>query len=286
MRRPRLSWFATFPGVLALALLAAGCSGSEGSSTEDTPTTVPPSPTAEPTATATPTPAPPTITPAPPSPTPTLYPDHYELPDLQTLPPTDFHITGPESVRTLRFSSHVVNLGIGPLILIGSVEQAEGRVHAIQRIRTTTGEMEEREIGYFVWFGWHGHWHFEDFNLFELWTYDDDGEPVELLATNGKASWCITETGIHQPLPEVYDEYAILGGCDSEMQALATGWVDTYESDLHGQELDLTGIPDGRYAFVSTVNPDGRILELDDSKNQLIVYLEISGYNVRVLDGP
>lgn len=273
--------------VLLVAVIvgaAAACSGQD-ERPSPSPTTPPTSAeTATPADTPTPEPSP-TATSAP-APTPTRFPPHYELPDLQTLPPEDWSVHGFGDDRQLRFTSSVVNLGTGPLIMLGALEADEGRVHATQRIRTTEDENEEREIGYFVYFGWHGHWHFEDFNLFELWTYDADGELDERLASNGKASWCITETALMDPLPDVYDEYAILGGCDAEMQALATGWIDTYESDLTGQSLDLRGIDDGRYAFVSTVNPDNLILELDPTNNTLTTYIEVQGQNVTVLDGP
>ena len=288
----RTRLFAVLLIATALPVIACGPIEADEEPGEPTPaaTSTPDSVETAPAETPTPPPEPtPTADPTPePTPTP-HYPDHYELPDLQTLPPEDFRIEqGPEGNRELRFTSNIANLGMGPLMLLGGYEASDNLVHAIQRIRTNQNgeDWEEREVGAFEYFGWHDHWHFVDFNKFELWTYDEDGEPAELVVDGGKHSWCITETDIYRPTPEVHDPYAIMGGCDAEMQALATGWVDTYEWHLQGQELDLSGVEDGRYAFVSTVNPDGLILEIDDTNNSLVVYIEIEGWNVSVLDGP
>jgi hypothetical protein len=253
----------------------------------------PPSPTATqppiaaatmapPTATAT---AVPTAT-ATPVPSPTPFPDGWRLPDLYTMPPEDFRIernvvTGqPE----LRFTSSVANLGTGPLVLIGAYDAAEDKTRAIQRIFVAGGEVVEHYVGHFVFHPTHDHWHFENFNLFELWSFGAAGELEELLSSSGKHSWCITETAIYQPLPEIYDPYSLLGGCDPEMQAIATGWVDTYEWNLPGQELSLAGIADGQYAFVSTVNPDALVIELDYENNARTTYIEIREGTVTVLE--
>lgn len=192
-------------------------------------------------------------------------------------------ITG---IPEIRFSTSIVNLGLGPLVLVGTHDPERDEARAVQRIRTTEGEAAENEIGYFVYEWSHEHWHFERFSLTELWTHEPNGDLADLVTSTGKNSWCVTETELYSPLPEVYDPVAILAGCDPEMQAIATGWIDTYDWDLPGQQLDLEGVPDGYYAIRSTVNPDALILEVDVTNNSTTTYIEIRGGTLTELDGP
>lgn len=273
---------------LLLHLVAVGCSSS--TATPD-PTAFPPS-----TAPATDTPAtmsaptgPPSATPASTTePSPTPFPSEWELPDLQTLPLTDLFIrpNAITGIPEIRFTTSIVNLGLGPLLLIGTHDPERDQARAVQRIRTTSGDQPEFEIGYFVYEWSHEHWHFERFSLTELWTHEPNGDLAELVTSTGKNSWCVTETALHSPVPEVYDPVAILAGCDPEIQAIATGWIDTYDWDLPGQQLDLDGVPDGFYAIRSTVNPDALILEVDHTNNSTVTYIEIRDGILFELDGP
>jgi hypothetical protein len=70
-------------------------------------------------------------------------------------------------------------------------------------------------------------------------------------------------------------------GCNQRRQGLSVGWGDTYHSYLDGQTLDLTGLPDGFYALVSTVNPDGAVLEENYHNNSAQVYLLLSGKRIK-----
>jgi hypothetical protein len=50
--------------------------------------------------------------------------------------------------------------------------------------------------------------------------------------------------------------------------------------------MDITGIPDGRYAFRTVLDPDDQIIEADISNNTSTTFVEISGRMIRRLDGP
>jgi subtilase family serine protease len=64
------------------------------------------------------------------------------------------------------------------------------------------------------------------------------------------------------------------------------GWGDTYEATVPGQHLNLTSVPDGRYALRSTADPDNLLVESNERNNDVIVYVEITGLALDVLDGP
>ena len=50
--------------------------------------------------------------------------------------------------------------------------------------------------------------------------------------------------------------------CD--FQGISSGWADDYARELDGQWVDVTGVPEGDYTLVVTVNAAGKIPELVD----------------------
>ncbi len=62
------------------------------------------------------------------------------------------------------------------------------------------------------------------------------------------------------------------------------GWGDTYPAKLEGQELNITGIEDGKYLIRSGVNVEGKILESDYTNNFASLYVEIKGNTLIILE--
>jgi hypothetical protein len=179
----------------------------------------------------------------------------------------------------------VVNTGDGPLDIAGSVDDA-GITTATQRIHHDDGAIEERIAGRFVYHAGHTHWHFEDFTMLEIWTYGEDGELDEVKASTGKATFCaVDEIPEYEDLPNFPEGPAFLA-CGQGVQGLSVGYSDTYTADLIGQELDISGLPDGRYAVRTIADPAGRLTEADEDNNDLVVHIELSGDGVEMLDGP
>ena len=221
---------------------------------------------ADPTQTQTPPPAP-TSTPAP---DPNLL-----LPDMETLAPEQLYVQiSPQTgVRELRFATTVINSGAGPLTMLGAYDPKSDRTNAYQLISTRQGTERSRFAGSFVFHEGHNHWHFEDFTQFELWTYEPDGGLDDLLASTGKLTFCIFDT---VPVLDNATPDRAFPGCGNELQGISVGWGDTYEAFVPGQRIDLTGVPDGRYALRSTADPDNRLVESNDSNNSIVVYVAIS----------
>ena len=57
--------------------------------------------------------------------------------------------------------------------------------------------------------------------------------------------------------------------CANSYQGISVGWVDQYHQSVEGQQLDLTGVPNGSdYYLVSTANYAGTFLEKDTTNNR------------------
>ncbi|MEX0749241.1 MAG: lysyl oxidase family protein, partial [Dehalococcoidia bacterium] len=176
--------------------------------------------------------------------------------------------------------------GEGPLDIAGSYDADAGITTATQRIHHEDGDVVEEIAGRFVFHPGHEHWHFKDFTMLELWTYGCDGELDEMKATTGKGTFCaVDEVLADETLPHVPEGPSFLE-CGQGVQGLSVGWSDTYTADLIGQELDIDGVPDGRYAVRTLADPAGRLREKDDDNNDLVVYVEITGAEIELLDGP
>jgi hypothetical protein len=208
------------------------------------------------------------------------------LPDLQVLPTRELYIEGAGDARKLRFSTTVVNTGDGPLDIAGAFDAARRITTATQLVHHDDGSAEEHLAGEFAFHPGHEHWHFRDFTAFELWTYREDGSLDEMKASTGKATFCaVDEVLEHADLPRVPQGPSYLQ-CGQAVQGISVGWSDTYTADLIGQELDISGVPDGRYAVRTIVDPAERLRETRDDNNEGVVYVELHGDRVSMLDGP
>ena len=211
------------------------------------------------------------------------------LPDLQALPPEELAVEtdARDGTRKIRFSTTTINRGEGPLDMRGAFNPATGRTRATQRIVSRVADgVVERVAGEFVFHPGHDHWHFESFTEFELWTYRPGGELERQLATTGKMTFCVMDTSRIASPPPGAPTRGAYGGCGRDTQGISAGWGDTYRASTPGQELDIRGVPDGRYAIRSTADPENRLLETDDTNNSSIVYIQLTGNRIERLPGP
>ena len=211
------------------------------------------------------------------------------LPDLQALPPEELYVAVERDAgtREIRFSTTVANLGEGPLEMGGTYDPATGRTRATQRIESIAFDgLVERYVGDFVYHPSHSHWHFESFTEFELWTYEPDGELDDLVASSDKMTFCVMDTDRVDSALRGAAAEAAFGGCGTGVQGLSVGWGDTYSAGLPGQQLDISDVPDGRYAIRSTADPEDRLQETDETNNAAVVYVQLTGDRItRLPDG-
>jgi hypothetical protein len=204
------------------------------------------------------------------------------LPDLQIAVPEELFIQpGANGEREIRFSSHIENRGEGPLSIIGSVDLESGEIATVQVISTRDGGTVEHKTGRFVFDDGHDHWHLLDFMVFELWSIHPDGTLRERIASTGKMTFCLVDSyPIGGAPPQTPSEFL---SCGDEIQGISSGWVDVYNSALPGQQLPITGLPDGRYAIRSVVDPDGLIIESDEDNNDSVAFVDIAGMTIAIV---
>lgn len=177
--------------------------------------------------------------------------------------------------RTLKLSNTIWNRGAGLFELYGQVDSEPSVLQVVQRIYSTDGSVEQRPVrGQFIYHEGHEHWHFSNFSIYELFTLRPDGRMGERVATSDKASYCIRSNTRDSSYP-VRTENVASNSCGPGVQAIASGWGDTYKSDLPEQKIDVTDVPDGLYVLRSTADPDNLFVESDESNNAASLVVRI-----------
>jgi hypothetical protein len=207
------------------------------------------------------------------------------LPDLITLPPADLHLnqTPDLSWRVVRFDNTIGNLGPGPLEIVG-VRSSHGRYQVRQRLFTTSGQLAlEPLVTELEYHAAHSHWHLAEFARYELWSTNADSTLRDIVAVNGKISYCLMDTEENPNSPESPRGFIL---CGPSRQGISAGWLDTYHSHFPGQFLTLTGLPDGVYAIRSIVDPAHNLQEVDTSNNDAVTYFRLDARSVEVMPTP
>lgn len=219
-----------------------------------------------------------------------------QLPNLVALPPFDIDIRNAdrESLSepprpAIRFATGAANLSDYALELTGepssSTEAVAQQCVAWAAPRVCT---ERKSVGVFAWHPAHGHYHFEDFALYELRRLRPDGEPNMrkrgLVATSGKVSFCIIDVEQEESRGALYAApYPLYYSCFAAgVQGISPGWRDIYGESTIGQQIPLEGIKDGDYALVVYIDPLNRIVETSDADNQGLARIRLSENGTRV----
>jgi hypothetical protein len=209
------------------------------------------------------------------------------LPDLRTLPPYDLQLSvwNNGSRKILRFSNAILNGGTADLIVRGTFNRRTLIVTIDQIIQNADGTPERAPMGALIFHAEHGHWHWEGFSLYEVWSTDLGGSLAAVVASSGKVSFCMRddaqgETALSPAAVSARPKYT---GCNWQEQGLSAGWLDIYDLHTPGQTLDISHLPDGTYALASTVNPDGLLLEMDTGNNRALTYFRMEGRALQVL---
>jgi hypothetical protein len=211
------------------------------------------------------------------------------LPNLVPQPPTELEIGDVDEGegKALRFDSTIANEGEFAFELVGRPESiaSAGDSTAEQCIawagpRACT---ERKSIGTLAYHDEHGHYHFEDFALYELRRFKKNGMPDMrkrgLVARSDKVSFCLQDVQAHRDNGPLYAApwplyYACLAG--QGVQGISPGWLDIYGSGTTGQQIPLNGIPDGTYALVIHTDPGGRVFETNDHDNVAVTGVTLS----------
>jgi hypothetical protein len=173
------------------------------------------------------------------------------------------------------FTSIVGNVGEGALEIHGIGLGNQGDMTAYQVIHMSDGPPTEDHsvpvgVVHFETDPTHDHWHFQPFDDYELRSLD--GSHVY---SDQKEGFCLINS-VQVPFsgtPGLQSEYPLGDFCHNHMpneteitEGISVGWGDEYTPFRGGQDVDVTGVPAGRYYLVHTVNGGSHpIKELDDN---------------------
>jgi hypothetical protein len=205
------------------------------------------------------------------------------LPDIRQLPPAAISVTDAAGVHQLAFLSAVDNVGEGPLVVEGrranradetmSVEQIVQRVGGSSRSFAVDAELR------YVSSETHAHWHFLDFERYQLRRAADG----KLIAPDLKTGFCLGDRfDSHGELPNEPGQAVWTQECGRRSpgllrirEGISPGYGDDYVPTLEGQYIVLDGVPAGRYRLVHRVNPARALREADYTNNSASVLLDL-----------
>ena len=203
------------------------------------------------------------------------------LPDLVTRPFDGVSIQKAGDRTLLRFGNSIGNQGPGVLELRprrrdcnGDGDFTNDRL-ALERIYADTngsGGFERGidlvgrtvEVGCMVFHPAHDHWHLQRFARYELRSIATG----TVVVASPKVSFCVRDSLVAFPGLPGFSSLAYYGGCKrNSITGLSVGWADWYAAFLPGQDLEVTGLPNGRYCLTSTADPRDGIDEADETNN-------------------
>ena len=203
------------------------------------------------------------------------------LPDIQEAIPDHLNIQNEQKREMLRFTTGHVNLGEGHLQILGGGQVAPCVVdgvpydqctHATQQILDAVGNVVATHLAGVAFFHpAHNHWHQSDVAQFEIRRGALNGP---LLVAGKKVTFCLVDLerieGVRTTKSRTYFD------CNGALQGISPGWADVYHHSLEGQELDITGAPEGIYYLTHLANPAGNWLESDYTNNFAWVKFQLS----------
>jgi Lysyl oxidase/WD40-like Beta Propeller Repeat len=214
------------------------------------------------------------------------------LPDFDQRAPTGLTIAGGPGRWLLGFTSLIDNVGDGPSELVGVRPPGQKRMTVTQRVRLANGMVRTyRNVARFRYTNSppHHHWHLMRFDSFELRTPDG-----RLLVRDRKSGFCLADHWGAAPghWPGRRPHY--LGDCDQfhpeathVVMGTTPGYTDRYPAFFHGQNIDITGVPNGIYVLTHRVNASMRLRELRYDNDAASVRVRLAwraGYaRVRIL---
>jgi hypothetical protein len=200
------------------------------------------------------------------------------LPDLDQAPPQAISIVERGHHRLLVFASAVDNVGPGEL------EVEARRVGGVMRAWQVVGNRRDPlpvTLRY-VRSVTHQHWHFPDFERYELRRLDGS-----LVGRDGKTGFCLRDAYETQALNR---KPVWTGECgrhrpdaSSVREGISPGFGDDYVPRKEGQAIDVTGMPAGLYVLVHRANPGHVLREASYTNNAASALVELRGTQVALL---
>jgi hypothetical protein len=213
----------------------------------------------------------------------TLAPDRVQF-DQVTLGTCNIQEQDQLPRRCLRFDLAYANFGEGPLEvrIANGVDPSTGQVLATQRVYRSDGTFHDVPAGTLNFHAFHGHFHFENASVAELWNADGAGNRVgtQPVRTGSKSGFGFAD--VLNPSFGQRDTGAktYTGTRDEQVQhqrigGISAGWVDVYPEDTNGNYIEVSGVPDGAYVLRIVFDPDNKLAEEDETNNAVCLPVSI-----------
>ena len=204
------------------------------------------------------------------------------LPDLDQRAPAGLVIVDAGRRFRLGFASSTENRGPGPLVIHGvRLAGQPMRAHQIVELRGGSTRVVP-DIGrlHFEPHPPHHHWHVKSFVSYELHRAGDSAVAIR----DRKSGFCLIDRwGQVSPRIPGSGPPRFVGDCGAGqpearrvVQGTSVGYVDRYPAFFHGQGLDVTRLPAGRYVLVHRANPHRAMRELRYSDDTASVLLQLT----------
>ncbi|SNR56946.1 Lysyl oxidase [Haloechinothrix alba] len=215
-----------------------------------------------------------------------------ELPDLVADPVgraiTTTYTDSSGTRALLRFDGYVHNQGSGPLELYGTARSSGEMTEVYQRLYDSDGGSEARTTSpapriLFENADGHGHWHLHDAAAYSLWNENRTKE----VAPAQKVGFCLVDSEHVDPWGPDEAAYTVDGlnfceqhnpEADELDMGVSPGWRDIYHRDLAFQWVDISDVTPGRYALRSEVDPEGVVIEEDETNPPAFADTVVPGY--------
>jgi hypothetical protein len=207
------------------------------------------------------------------------------LPDLVQSPPRALEVYASGETWRLAFLSAVENDGRGPMLLVGRRPDEDTPAMGVEQlVRRTDGSAATYPVDgeiRFVESETHRHWHFLDFERYDILTAD--GKAV---GRDQKTGFCLGDrynASRSAVLPGEPDQPVWTQECGRGQperlvvrEGISPGYGDDYVPRLEGQWIDITDLPAGRYVLRHRVNVDRALRESEYGNNSAEVPFDLS----------
>jgi hypothetical protein len=203
-------------------------------------------------------------------------------PNLVALPAEDVHLVVNGATSTLRFTTVSWNNGAGAVEITGGDLIGNDKQKVIQNIYNDDGSITPHHAGDFVYHEEHNHIHFEGYANYTLQPINAPGASEKY---GQKTSFCLMDTDRVNHRLDGASKKSVYNTCSGAVQGISVGWGDKYGYQLAGQEIDVTGLPNGDYKLVIEINPLGHLVESDYTDNISEVVVRIENSTATIVGG-
>jgi hypothetical protein len=216
-------------------------------------------------------------------------------PNLTMRPPSDLYVTETASGRRLLHAKNSIDSrGEGPAELRGARARGKRYMEANQRITQADGLRRTVQTPALLGFksvpGQGSYWKFKDAARFEIWTLDENDNPLERVRVGPKVYYCLrdlvrTRASAASPRSRVYP------GCNQDASitrvtlGTSVGWSDVYPATYHQQYIEIQGL-NGRYGFFHIADPRNGIWENDEDDNAAMTIVALPSGRALGTRGP